>query len=121
MIALKRAYSDLRVISIGVGVYPEPRRWRSWLAKRFLSVQLLHKTLNVNTVSMEQLRSILFKDIWTVHINETFERPEMATDLMKSNLSKLNSLYQRGGKSFASHEAQIKLALGAAPAARAAQ
>lgn len=108
VIALKKAHSDLRVISIGVGVYPEPKRWRSWLAKRFLSVQLLQKTLNVNTFSMEQLRTILFKDIWTVRINDTFERPEMATDLMESNLTKLNSLYQRGGESFASHEAELK-------------
>jgi predicted acylesterase/phospholipase RssA len=114
VIALKKAHSDLRVISIGVGVYPEPKRWRSWLANRFKSVQLLQKTLNVNTVSMEQLRLILFKDIWTVRINETFERPEMATDLMESNLTKLNSLYQRGGESFASHEAELrKMILGA--------
>jgi len=60
VIALKRLHSDLRVVSIGVGVYPEPKRWRSWLAKRFRSVQLLQKTLNVNTFSMEQLRTILF-------------------------------------------------------------
>jgi len=40
----------------------------------FPALQLLQKTLNVNTVSMEQLRTILFKDIWTVRINDTFER-----------------------------------------------
>jgi patatin-like phospholipase/acyl hydrolase len=108
VIALKTTRTDLRVISIGVGVYPEPKRWSSWLAKRFLSVQLLQKTLNVNTFSMEQLRTILFKDIWTVRINDTFERPEMATDLMESDLAKLNQLYQRGGESFANHEAELK-------------
>jgi len=108
VVALQVEPSDIRVISVGVGVYPEPRRWRSWLARRFLSVQLLQKTLNVNTFSMEQLRAILFKNIWTVRINDTFERPEMATDLMESNLAKLNSLYQRGGESFAKHEAELK-------------
>jgi len=108
VIALKRLHADLRVVSIGVGVYPEPKRWRSWLAKRFLSVQLLQKTLNVNTFSMEQLRVILFKDIWTVRINDTFERPEMATDFMESDLAKLNALYQRGGESYANHEAELK-------------
>jgi uncharacterized protein len=113
VIALKRQHSDLRVVSVGVGVYPEPshwhpKRWKSWLAKRLLSVQLLQKTLNVNTFSMEQLRSILFKHIWTVRINDTFERPEMATDLMESNLAKLNSLYQRGGESFAKHEIELR-------------
>lgn len=108
VIALKKAHADLRVVSIGVGVYPEPKSWTSWLARRFLSVQLLQKTLNVNTFSMEQLRTILFNEIWTVRINDTFERPEMATDLMESNLTKLNSLYQRGGESFAKHEAELQ-------------
>jgi predicted acylesterase/phospholipase RssA len=108
VVALKKERSDLRVVSIGVGVYPEPARWKSWLAKRFRTVQLLQKTLNVNTVSMEQLRAILFGDIWTVRINDTFERPEMATDLMESNLTKLNLLYQRGGESFAKHERELR-------------
>ena len=112
VIALKRPHSDLRVVSIGVGVYPEPRRWRSWIAKCFLSVQLLQKTLNINTFSMEQLRTILFKDIWTVRINDTFERPEMATDFMESDLTKLDMLYQRGGESFAHHESALKELLG---------
>ncbi len=54
VIALKRSHSDLCVVSIGVGVYPEPKHWKpkhwkSWVAKRFQSVQLLQKTLNVNT------------------------------------------------------------------------
>lgn len=108
VIALKKAHADLRVVSLGVGVYPEPKRWHSWLSKRFLPLQLLQKTLNVNTVSMEQLRTILFKDIWTVRISDTFEKPEMATDLMESNLVKLNVLYQRGAESFANHEGALK-------------
>jgi uncharacterized protein len=108
VIALKRPLDEVRVVSVGVGVYPEPKRWRSWLAKRFRAVQLLQKTLNVNTCSMEQLRIILFRNIWTVRINDTFERPEMATDFMESDLVKLNVLYQRGGESYANHEAELK-------------
>jgi predicted acylesterase/phospholipase RssA len=112
VIAFEKSYSDLRVVSLGVGVYPEPRRWaRSWL-KRVVSVRLLQKTLNVNTSSMEQLRDILFRDIQTVRINETFESPEMATDLLEHNLDKLNLLYQRGGESFAKHERELKILLG---------
>jgi predicted acylesterase/phospholipase RssA len=108
-IALKKPLGELRVVSIGVGIYPEPRRWRSRFLRRFVvSVQLLQKTLNVNTLSMEQLRTILFKDIRAVRINDTFERPEMATDFMESDLKKLNLLYQRGGESFAKHEAALK-------------
>ncbi len=108
VMALRKLYSDLRVVSIGVGVYPEPRRWRSWLAKCFLSVQVLQKTLNIHTVSMEQLRTILFKDMWAVRINDSFERPERATDCMESDLRKLDMLYQRGGESFTHHESALK-------------
>lgn len=56
------------------------------------------------TVSMEQLRSILFNDIQTVRINDTFQQPELATDLLEADLAKLNLLYQRGWEPFASHE-----------------
>lgn len=118
-IALKKSHSDLRVVSVGVGVYPEPRRWSSWLANRFVAVQLLQKTLHINTCSMEQLRAILFKDIRTVRINDTFERPEMATDLMECDLVKLDMLYQRGSDSFAKHEAALKELMGVAPATAA--
>ncbi len=100
----------IRVLSVGVGVYPEPKRSLMMrIANKFLvSVQLLQKTLEINTQSMDQLRQVLFKDIATVRISETFERPEMATDLMEHNLEKLNTLRQRGSESFASRESALR-------------
>jgi predicted acylesterase/phospholipase RssA len=108
--ALKHERSNIRVVSVGVGIYPEPPQgWKMWFAKRYLvSVQLLQKTLEINTQSMDQLREILFKDIPTIRISDTFERPEMATDLMEHDLDKLNVLRQRGGESFATRESQLK-------------
>jgi predicted patatin/cPLA2 family phospholipase len=108
--ALQKERKDIRVINVGVGVYPEPKPGiKMWLAKKYLvSVQLLQKTLEINTQSMDQLREILFKDVATVRISDTFEQPEMATDLMEHNLEKLNILRQRGRESFASREAQLK-------------
>jgi hypothetical protein len=80
-----------------------------YLAKKYItSVQLLQKTLEINTQSMEQLRDILFKDIQTVRISDTFEQPEMATDLFEHNLTKLNILRQRGAESYASRENILK-------------
>jgi predicted patatin/cPLA2 family phospholipase len=115
VMALHKEYSDLRVLSIGVGVYPEPKRFGwPWLVRRFVSVRLLQKTLNINTFSMEQLRSVLFKQVQTLRINDTFERPEMATDLMEHDLKKLNLLYQRGRESFAKHESELKALLATA-------
>lgn len=109
VVALKKDRKDIRLINIGVGVYPEPKpSLLMWVAKKWLAVQLLQKTLEINTQSMDQLREILFKDIATIRISDTFERPEMATDLMEHNIDKLNILRQRGSESFASREMLLR-------------
>jgi len=111
--ALGRSADELRVVSIGVGNYPSPsirnpRRFALWCLKWFRPVQLLQKTLNVNTVSMEQLRLILFKNIATVRIDESFTKPELATDLIEHDLGKLNLLFLQGRESYAKHEEALK-------------
>lgn len=108
--ALKYAPKDCRVLSIGCGNYPKPKEeWYKRLYRRVLpTLPILDKTMAINVASMEQLRIILFKDVQTVCINETFERPEMATDLFEHNLKKLNELRQRGAESFAKREDDIK-------------
>jgi predicted acylesterase/phospholipase RssA len=115
--AYGKKYADLRVLSVGVGIYPEPKHWvtpkymAAWLARAclgFTGLQLLQKTLNVNTISMEQLRFILFNEIEAVRVNDTFQQPEMATDLLEADLKKLSLLYQRGWESFAVHEQSIR-------------
>jgi len=112
--ALKIPRADIRVVSIGVGVYPQPSRTffdAVWWRRYLLSVQLLQKTLEINTQSMDQLRSIAFKDVETVRISDTFEKPEMATDLFEHNLEKLNILRQRGRESFATREDDLRRCL----------
>lgn len=111
LVALKMPPERVRVVSIGVGVYPEPKPkvlTKMWLAQYLQSVQLLQKTLEINTQSMDQLREILFKHIDTVRISDKFEKPEMATDLFEHDLKKLNILRQRGSESFASREKDLK-------------
>ncbi len=109
--ALKLAPKDIRVLSVGVGVYPAPRQ--SWLsttrwAQKLMSAQLLQKTLEINTQSMDQLRHVLYQHIPTVRISDTFEQPEMATDLFEHNMKKLNILRQRGSESFAKQEQALQ-------------
>lgn len=108
--ALRRERKDIRLVSVGVGTYPEPKpRLKMRLAKRFLvSVQLLQKTLEINTQSMDQLRQILFHDVPTVRISDSYVTPEMATDLLEHDLKKLGVLFQRGRESFASREKQLR-------------
>ncbi|MBL8628372.1 MAG: patatin-like phospholipase family protein [Rhodospirillaceae bacterium] len=82
---------NIRVINVGVGIYPEPkpRGFKMWFAKKLLSVQLLQKTLEINTQSMDQLRRVLFKDVPTIRISDAYVEPEMATDLFEHDMTKL--------------------------------
>jgi uncharacterized protein len=108
--ALNVAPADIRLLSVGVGTYPQPKPpffSIMGVAKYLQSVQLLQKTLEINTQSMDQ-----FNDVRTVRINDTFQQPEMATDLFEHNLHKLNQLTQRGVESFAQREAEIAELLG---------
>ncbi|MBH9578161.1 patatin-like phospholipase family protein [Inhella proteolytica] len=106
--ALKRAREDIRIVSVGCGVYPEPKKLSMWFAKNFLyGVELLQKTLEINTQSMDQLRQVLFHDVPTVRISVTYTEPALATDLLEHDVSKLNVLFTRGRESFSAHEKQL--------------
>lgn len=109
VMALKKDRTQLRVVSIGVGNYPEPRRpIHKRMIFRFWLVQLLQKTLDINTTSMATLAQLLFNDVPMVRINDTYSTPDMATDLMETDIKKLNMLFQRGGESYAKHEDDLK-------------
>ncbi len=107
--AMNYVPQDCRVLSVGCGNYPNPKEGIGKRTYRRVlpTLPILEKTMGINVASMEQLRAILFKDVPTVRINDTFEKPEMATDLFEYNLKKLNILRQRGAESFAKYEAEI--------------
>ncbi len=110
-ISMQMPPDDIRVVSLGCGTYPpkplSKLTWDYW-KQRTPGVQLLQKTLEINTQSMEQLRKILYKHIQTVRISDSFSEPTMATDLFEHDLKKLNVLTQRGVHSFAENEATLK-------------
>ena len=108
--ALGARREHIRVVSIGVGQYPQPKRYMSfahWLGYLF-TVRLLQTVLEINTKSMDRLRSILFREVSTVRISNTYSEPQMATDLFEADLEKLNLLYQRGRESFREHENMLE-------------
>lgn len=110
-VAMEIPPENIRVVSLGVGTYPPPKL--SWLSMDYWKnktpgVQLLQKTLEINTQSMDQLRTILFKHVQTVRISQSFSEPAMATDLFEHDLNKLNILSQRGAQSYAEHEEVLK-------------
>ncbi len=110
-VSMKVSPELIRVVSLGVGTYPPPpiskTSWDYW-KKRTPGVQLLQKTLEINTQSMDQLRFILYKHIQTIRISQEYSEPAMATDLFEHNLDKLNILTQRGVQSYADNEEALK-------------
>jgi uncharacterized protein len=108
---LKTPPENLRVISVGVGLYPEPKRNPrsvAWWLNKWPGVRFWQKTLEVNTQSMDRLRNVLYSHIPTVRINEAYIKPEMATDLLERNRTKLDLLHSRGADSVREHENKLK-------------
>ena len=114
--AFKVSPPNIRLVSVVLGCIRSPKkklkeRFLTWAGQVFVDAALVQRILNVNTTSMEHLAKALFPEIKTVRINETFQKPEMATDFLESDLDKLNTLYQRGRDSFANHESELKMLL----------
>lgn len=111
IMAMRKAPEEIRVVSLGCGTYPPKSvsmlSWDYWM-KRTPGVQLLQKSLEINTQSMEQLRTIMFKHVPTVRISQSYSEPTMATDLFEQDLEKLNILMQRGAKSYSDNEETLK-------------
>jgi patatin-like phospholipase/acyl hydrolase len=108
--AFKVRREHIRVVSIGVGEYPVPRRYFTlshWVGYLF-TVRLLQKVLEINTKSMNQLRHVLFQEVQTIRISNRYTEPSMATDLFEANLDKLDQLYQRGRESFREYENALR-------------
>lgn len=104
--AMSNERRAIQVINVGVGDFPtKPTnpliRLRN---KAILTIELSQKILEVNTKSMEQLRSLLFDDVQTVRISDMFNVPELATDFLEHDLKKLDLIRQRGRESFAAKE-----------------
>lgn len=110
-VSLEVPPDNIRVVSLGCGNYPPPPvSWWTldYWKQKTPGVQLLQKTLEINTQSMDQLRVILYKHIQTVRISQSFAEPAMATDLFEYDLKKLNVLTQRGVQSFAEYERTLQ-------------
>jgi predicted acylesterase/phospholipase RssA len=110
---LAKTRANVRVLSVGVGEYPPkpPKRFsKMWWATKYdaESVELMQKVMEINTQSMDQLRAIMFKDVPTIRINDSFPEPHMATNLFEHDLKKLNDLFIRGRESYAKVEQDLK-------------
>jgi len=109
--SIGNARENIRVVSVGVGEYPAPKlpatSVRKWLSK-WPTVKFSQKLLEINTQSMDQLCRVLFRGVPIVRINTKYTHPEMATDMLESNVEKLVKLWSRGRDSAREQEVQLK-------------
>lgn len=114
--ALQQSVGNLRVVSLGVGSYPEPSIFKragrvlgGWvLLRHVLNSGFIQKILATNTTSMDTLRSILFKNVATIRIHDAFVEPALATDMLEHDLNKLNRLVQKGRLSYEANEPALR-------------
>ena len=104
---------DIKVLSVGVGKYNEPRRnvYYQILFNRWV-FKLVFKLLEASSNTVEQLRVVLFPDVQCIRIDESFAQNEYATDLLESDETKLKKLHSLGRESFAKFEGQLKAQFG---------
>lgn len=103
------APANIRLLTVGVGHYPEPKR--SWLQRRIqrlAPVHILQKTLNVSANTTEIQIKLLLPHVPHIRVSDRFESPELAMDFLESDLVRLNLLVQKGRDSFSSRETELK-------------
>jgi len=102
------APEDIRLLTLGVGHYPEPKRsWIRQKVQKFAPVHILQKTLNINANTTEIQTNLLLPKVPHIRVSDRFENPELAMDFLESNLDRLNLLVQKGRESFSSREIEI--------------
>ena len=102
------ALANIRLLTVGVGHYPEPKR--GWFQRGILKlapVQILQKTLNVSANTTEIQIKLLLPQVPHIRVSDRFESPELAMDFLESDLDRLNLLVQKGRDSFSTRENDI--------------
>lgn len=106
--ALKVDRSSLQVLSVGTGSYPDPNSNVLKKAYKNFRYGFGEEIFEINAHATEALCHALFNDINIVRINNVFAKQEMVTNLLETDLNKLNLLYKCGQAAFGEKEDIIK-------------
>lgn len=105
---LKVQHENIRMLSIGTGSYPE--RWR--LMPQLLAMASPARTimtlLKTSSNTVETLRELLFNDINTFRIDESFADSLYKTDFLEERPKQLGKIFQLGRKSFEKKEHDLR-------------
>lgn len=106
----------IKVLSLGVGIYNTPPLGRIFrtLAKLdvFELLPLFLTLLDANSISLDQLREILFKDISCIRISDVFNEKRYETTMLEVDNNKLSLINNLGKESFGKRENEIRKMFG---------
>ena len=99
---------DIRLLTLGVGHYPEPKRkWYRRAVQGIPPIHILQKTLNISANTTEIQTEKLLPQVPHIRVSDHFESPQLAMDFLESDLNRLNLLIQKGRESFSARETEI--------------
>ena len=99
----------IQLLSVGVGAYPQtPRGVYNKIVRNSWPYHLFETMLSANANATEQLRAVLFPNVQTVRINDSFTEVQYATSLLESKPDKLSKLIELGRESFGKYEEDVK-------------
>lgn len=100
--------ANIRLLTVGVGHYPEPNRSRlERTFRKFAPVHILQKTLNISANTTEIQTKLLLPQVPHIRVSDHFDHPELAMDFLESDLGRLNLLIQKGRESFSARENEL--------------
>lgn len=106
-------FSDVTLISVGVGHYPKPKprtlpRMGLSLASCLPTVRFSQSVLEISSNTSTIVQELFDKSLSSFRADETFNLPELGTDLLETNETKLRRLFSLGTQTFQKNEAIIK-------------
>ncbi|MEB8432617.1 patatin-like phospholipase family protein [Cocleimonas sp. KMM 6892] len=106
--SLKIEEREIRILNIGVGQYIEkPMGWKSKFLKKLNLVQFIERVITASTNTNVLLSKLLFSELKSLRISDTYSEPEYGTNMIETNNKKLKKLIQLGRTSFAKYEKDI--------------
>jgi len=107
--AIEKEPKDIRIISVGVGSYPErfPLYAKITLCKYITAIGFIQRQFNIGSNTIQRLYGLLSKEIRAVRVSDTFNHPKYGTSLLESNSEKLELLKNLGRESYGKQETAI--------------
>lgn len=106
--AFKVEESEIRLLNIGVGNFVEKPMGILYRFIRMINtVKFIERVLSANTNTNAVTSKLLFPNLHSLRISETFNEPEYGTNMLEKDDKKLRRMIQLGRGSFAKFEREI--------------